>query len=519
MRIPERDRGGRRVLMLGLDAADHDLVQRLMREGRMPRLAALASRGSSGRLASPADLYAGGVWPTFYTGRHVADHGVYHNKQWRPESMRVEVPAEHWTNATPFWERWHDAGFESLIVDVPMVLGRPRPLRGAYLGGWGTHDLICRGSWPPGLWSDLHHRFGAPVMPPEAFGWQSAASLVALQQMLRHATGQLRDVAVDLMNGSPWRFACIVFGSLHRGGHYLWDRSQIDTRSATRVDDHAPTPALVDLYSEVDAAVGTLIDLATPDTTVIAFAVHGMGPNPGWSDLLPEILTQAATRISGQAPRRGALYRLRRRLPHHWVRPLLQLLPLEATQSLVEIWSRRMYDWSSTRHFPMPMDEAGYLRVNLKGRERDGIVDPGDAAAVCADLVRLLVSLHDAATGQPITGTPVWAHRDADPAAPGRRLLPDLVVPWTDARAATTRRLASSLLPGFIFDVPPRLPSGRSGNHRAHGWFIAAGPGIVPGVAAGAHHVVDLLPTLQRCLGLEVDSSRPGCAIREIAGP
>ena len=148
--------------MLGLDAADHDVVQRLIHAGRLPNLAGLAARGVSARLRSPAALYTGGVWPTFYTGQPVERHGVFHNKQWRPAAMRVEVPTAEWTAAVPFWERW-PAGLESLIVDVPMVLGRPRPLAGAYVGGWGTHDLIARGSWPTGAVA----RAGASVRPAD----------------------------------------------------------------------------------------------------------------------------------------------------------------------------------------------------------------------------------------------------------------------------------------------------------------------------------------------------------------
>ena len=49
------------VLMIGLDAADAGLVERMMIEGELPALAALRERGCFGRLDSNATHFAGGV--------------------------------------------------------------------------------------------------------------------------------------------------------------------------------------------------------------------------------------------------------------------------------------------------------------------------------------------------------------------------------------------------------------------------------------------------------------------------
>jgi predicted AlkP superfamily phosphohydrolase/phosphomutase len=507
-----------RLLLLGLDAADHDVVQRLIGEGRMPNLAALAAGGVSARLRSPAGHYAGGVWPTFYTGRPVADHGVYHNKQWRPSAMRVEVPTLAWTRAVPFWERLPAGGGDSLILDVPMVLDRPRPVGGAYLGGWGTHDLIHRGAWPPELWGELVRRFGGPVMPREEFGWPTDASLDRLGATLRQATDQMRDLTLDLLARRPWRLACTVFGALHRGGHYLWDRSQVAPGTPPTAPGTPPTEPLLELYQHVDAAVGRILARAPAGTRVIVFAVHGMGPNPGWSDLLPDLLGRLDAHRSGRAPRRGLLYRLRQSVPHHWQRRVLDRLPATATQRLIPLWSRRMCHWPTTRTFPLPMDETGYLRVNLRGREEGGIVAPGpEYDETCAELEALVSSLSDEATGAPIAGPTVRAWRDAVD-APSRDLVPDLIIPFAGPPAATVGRLVSPRLPGFRYHVPPRLPSGRSGNHRDHGWLIAGGPGIAAGGTLADGDVLDLLPTIQATLGLPLERGLPGRPIVEVAG-
>jgi predicted AlkP superfamily phosphohydrolase/phosphomutase len=215
------------------------------------------------------------------------------------------------------------------------------------------------------------------------------------------------------------------------------------------------------------------------------------------------MLAQLEAASGGQAPRRGWLYALKQRLPFHWVRPVLTRLPLAVTDRLVAMWSARMFDWSQTRYFPMPMDESGYLRINLRGREPAGIVDAGEEyASVCSRLERWLLSLRDADSGAAIATAVIRAYEEADPRAPYRDLLPDLIVPWSGPAASQTREIVSTELPEFRFRVPDRLPSGRSGNHTDAAWFIAQGPGVGQGTLSAKHSVLDLLPTVLQYLNM-----------------
>jgi predicted AlkP superfamily phosphohydrolase/phosphomutase len=490
------------VLLIGLDAADAELVERLMDQGRMPNLHKLRAGGVFGRLASPADRYAGGVWPTFYTGRDVPWHGVFHNKLWRPEAMRVEVASEHWIDSRPFWESLPDPELRLCLVDVPMVLGPPRPVNGVHLSGWGTHDVLSKGAWPRGLWQELARRHGPPEMPPEHFGEQSRRSLEQLARALGRATRQLGDIAVDLLRRDAWDLACVVLGATHRAGHYLWDDSQVDGDGPAGQRTGIPEE-LAEVYEGVDAALGQILDSLERETLVIAFALHGMGPNPGWSDLLPEMLAGLEAAGGGRPPKRGLLYALKQRLPFNWVRPILTRLPLAVTDRLVALWSRRMFDWQQTRYFPMPMDEAGYLRINLRGREPAGIVNPGtEYTELCARLERLVLGLREARGGAPLATEVHWAYRETDAEAPYRHLLPDLLIPWNGPAASATGEVVCPELPGFRFEVPRRLPSGRSGNHTGGAWLIASGPGVGQGTLAPGHRVIDVLPTVLHSLGI-----------------
>lgn len=493
---------GRRapVYLLGLDAADWERVQSFCASGDMPHLAALLSHGARGVLASPADGYAGGVWPDFYTGKSVAHHGIYHNKLWNAGAMRVEVPTDEWLPERPFHEDLSAQGLRICAIDVPMILGAPRSVNGVYLGGWGTHDLISQGSWPPELWSTLMQQHGAPRMPTEHFGAQRAEDLQRLEQQLLDATRQVTDLACEQLTRESPDYACVVLGAAHRAGHYLWDTSQL----AEPPDDprrQALTDALRRIYRGVDEALGRLLATVPPDATTLVFAVHGMQANPGWADLGAEIMDQLLAARLGKAPRKGLLYQLRRRLPFHWVRPVLTRLPPSVSEGLVKLWSRRMYDWSTTPCFPMPMDQAGYLRINLRGREAEGIVAPEDYTALCDEVEQAFRGVHDAATGEALVGEVRRPWAEAPASAAARDVLPDLLLQWGQLSLAQTRELRHHDLPNWSFRVPARAPSGRSGNHVGRGWFVASGPGIAAATYSG-YHIRDLAPTVYDLLEL-----------------
>lgn len=497
------------VFMIGIDGADWKIVQRLVAEGKLPTLARLIQQGCYGELASPADEYAGGVWPDFYTGQTVTNHGIYHNKIWHPRHMRCEVPTDKWLSSRPFYELLSEQGYRVCVLDMPMVRPPPRPVNGIYLGGWGTHDFIAKGASPCGLWDQLKSEYGAPLMPAEHYGPQSAHSLLSLRDQLLKATEQMTRIGVKLLGSEHWDFGCIVLGATHRAGHYLWDHSQVENISEE--NRQKISMALEDVYIACDTALEKLLEVSPQEALKVAFAVHGMIPNHGWGDLGADLLEAILNASQPQKPKRGLLYQIRSRLPFQLVRPLLTRLPNVITDRLVQLWSARMYNWQTTQCFPVPMDQAGYIRINLKGREKNGIVELGaDYNQLCEDIEQNFMSLKDVDSGRPIASRVIRAWSQAPEYTPERDVLPDLVVVWGDTLARETRSVISDRLPGFKFKVPDKNASGRSGNHIGRGWFAANGPNLTEHTQLEGYTIRDLAPTVFKAMAAFPSESLKG---------
>jgi len=70
------DRG--RVVVLGLDGMDPQVVDLLMAEGKLPSFATLRREGAYGKLRSSPPLLSPIIWTTIATGKTPAEHGIGH---------------------------------------------------------------------------------------------------------------------------------------------------------------------------------------------------------------------------------------------------------------------------------------------------------------------------------------------------------------------------------------------------------------------------------------------------------
>jgi predicted AlkP superfamily phosphohydrolase/phosphomutase len=159
-------------------------------------------------------------------------------------------------------------------------------------------------------------------------------------------------------------------------------------------------------------------------------------------------------------------------------------------------------DWSKTRAFTLPSDSEGCIRINLKGREPQGIVEPGEQyVALCHEIRVRLEDLTNPVTGERAVRR-VWLRQEI---FPGERQehLPDLIVTWNPQAPFTA--LASP----YCARVEGGSPDLRPGTHSPYGFLLAWGAGI-PYASQGQGHLLDVAPTVLHLLDLQVSASMDG---------
>jgi len=460
------------LAVLQFDSASVALLERMLAQGRLPALAALRERGVWHELDTPATHFAAGAFHTLYSGTELADHGLFYPFQWSAGDQRVRYTTA-FDAPPPIWERL--PGARTLALD-PYESRPPRtPPTGTVVSGWQFTDRVVLNRWssPRHMSGMLERLFGPPASVEEVFGQSSARDLLTLRRDLVAASGRAADAADLLLAQADLDLAWLTFSAAHVAGHQFWDLSQVDGTldDATR---RVLGGTLEDVYQSVDAGFGRVLAALPEGADVIVTSPVGMDVNTSRADLLPEMLDAVLTGRPREHSSAGAVWKLRAALPTGLRSRIAAALPDRVALALTARLESRGYDWSTTHAFAHPADNQGYIRLNLRGRERDGMIDPDDADALMDVIAAGLTTFRDP-DGTPAVAAVERIAKSFDAGVHADRL-PDLIVRWSD-RPATRLMYLSSERFGTV--ARRGSGSGRSGNHTAgDAWAL-----VVPGAS------------------------------------
>ncbi len=506
-----------KVLAIALDAAEPSLIEKWIAEGYLKNLAVLYSQGSYGRLSSSAEWLVGSPWPTFYTGTLPDKHGIYHYLQWRADKMDYERPNPGWMTAVPFWRKLGE-NYRVIAVDMPLAFP-PDPFNGIEVSGWASHDRIFPPfSYPPEKIKWVIKKFGKPPISDEVGGLQDINELRKVKEELIHANKKATELVCELMQKKNWDLFLCCLTSPHRGGHKFWDVTNIKGKY-TETEKEEFKNSLRDVYISCDEAVGEIIKNAGEGVDVFVFSLHGMGVNTTITDkMLPVMISNIlyGKKVSGQNGSGSIMKKVRDLIPLELRSNLRKLLPMTLQDKMTAYWRMGNKDWSKTKVFNLVADLQGYIRINLKGREKAGVVEEGEEYdKLCNELYKGLLSFKDAVTNEPVISS-IKRKDELFVKGKGFDNLPDLLVQWKDKPASSYSKIVSDEFGEVEWPMPGLNPDGRSGNHRPEGFLLASGKNIKVNSLLKNKHIVDLAPTILNILGVSMPQESDGKVIEEI---
>src|SRR5450755_758537 len=154
----------RKVIILGVDGLDPDLLTKFMAEGKMPNFARLAAQGSFRRLTTSIPPQSPVAWSNLITGMNAGGHGIFDfihrdpkNFQLYFSTSKVEGPkhsfqvgrwviplgsgsAEQLRHGRAFWEILDENHVPNFVYRIPANFP-PIDAKGKTLSGMGTPDL------------------------------------------------------------------------------------------------------------------------------------------------------------------------------------------------------------------------------------------------------------------------------------------------------------------------------------------------------------------------------------------
>ena len=161
------------LVLLNFDSASQPLLERLIEDGRLPVVRELFRQGTRHSLETPARYFPAGTYPSLYSGRGVADHGLYYPLQWSYREQRVRHQDEFHV-APGVWERVAASGVRTLLID-PYEAREPEQLSGLAIAGWQFRNRMVLPGWslPQGSRRHFERAFGRSPALDEVFGTPS----------------------------------------------------------------------------------------------------------------------------------------------------------------------------------------------------------------------------------------------------------------------------------------------------------------------------------------------------------
>src|SRR5712692_1393045 len=125
-----------RVIMLGVNGAEWDIIKPLLVRGEMPNLGWVISRGVSGKLRTVSAPNCPKIYSIFETSRTPEENGITGFK------VNGETAVSTLLKAPPLWSLLSDAGISVDLADVPATFPAP-PVNGYLITGMLTHGKGC----------------------------------------------------------------------------------------------------------------------------------------------------------------------------------------------------------------------------------------------------------------------------------------------------------------------------------------------------------------------------------------
>jgi predicted AlkP superfamily phosphohydrolase/phosphomutase len=506
----------KKVLAIALDAAEPYLIEKWINDGTLKNLATLRSKGTYGRLNSSAEWLAGSPWPTFYTGTLPGKHGFYHYLQWKSDKMDYQRPGPEWINAIPFWRQLGDDS-KVIAVDVPLTFP-PVPFNGIEISGWASHDRIYpTSSFPKEKLDWVIKNFGKPPIDTEVGGLLEIGDVLKIKDELILANQKEVKLITSLIKNEEWDLCICCLTSTHRAGHKFWDITNVkgDFSNEQKVQFKS---SLKEVYQSCDDAIGEILYSIDNDTTVLIFSLHGMGTNITLADkMLPKMISNILNGENkiNKKENKNFVKKIRDTIPLETRAKLRKLLPFQIQDKMTAYWRMGTIDWNKTKVFNLLADLQGYIRINLKGREKEGIVEDEEYDQLCSQIINGLNTFKDLETSEQVIES-VMRKDEIFYKGKGFNNLPDLLVKWKDKPAASYGKIVSSEFGELEWPSPGLNPGGRSGNHRPEGFLLATGENIKNNSDFGKKHIVDLAPTILHLLGVPIPENYDGKVLNDI---
>ena len=287
------DRIANKVLLIGWDAADWQMIHPLIEKGWMPTLKSLMDRGVWGNIATLQPILSPMLWSSIATGRHADAHGIHGFTEPTPEGDGVRPVMSTSRKCKAVWNILTQNGLRSNVVGwyashpAEPILGccvsnQFEQVKGKLEEDWPIPDgavhpasmaeVLAEFRIHPG---ELHADAILPFIPRAGEIDLEKENRIGKLQMLLAQTASIHAVSTHLIENTDWDFQAVYYEGIDRFGHEFMHCHPPKLDSVSEEEFSYYKDAMVGCYRFHDMMLDTLLSKAGDDTTVILVSDHG----------------------------------------------------------------------------------------------------------------------------------------------------------------------------------------------------------------------------------------------------
>ena len=505
------DDDGMEMLVIGIDAGCLPVFERLSENGVIPNIDAIRGRrgptasegsvdadaGTEAPLQSQIPPWTPSAWPSIYTGVNPAKHGAFGFVDY--DGYDWSVVTGDSVNEHAIWNVLDEHGYTSVVLNAP-VTHPPDEIDGAIVPGFiGPEDPAC---YPRGTLEDIRDAIGEYRVYPSYTRGDDQVPKTDKKREYRN---------LARMRGEAFR--------------YLFEEHDPDfgflqfQRTDTVFHEFPGDQEMVEaVYDETDRQIGKVLDHCDPDNVVLV-SDHGMGHYqeyefrvneflkaegyveemmggkgmPGWGPIRDDLKEgedvkswepSMAEQMAAKAAEFGVTAsRVRQALEKV---NLAEVAKRYAPKNVTRTGNKQV-DFQNSRAYLRSRTELG-IRINLAGREPNGVVPPEEYDDLRAELIQKLREV-ETPDGEPmfeeVAPREEYFHGPYEEDAPDIVIIPD----------------------GFRYFLSDRLLGEQFvetdiWNHKRDGIIAATGDAIDPEGMSEHPNLYDVAPTVLAAMGV-----------------
>ncbi len=509
----KNDDTGCRVVIIGLNGATFNLIQPLIKQNDLPFFRRLMSEGAYGEIESNLPLNSASNWTSFFTGKNPGKHNIFDFLTYDNSSAQPKLITNASLKSDLLWNIANKHHIQTILLNAP-VASEPEPLNGIMVSGM-LSAADQRYAYPDSIATELDEQNYiidsgfARNLNPEVYFDQIMRTLLKQERTFQR-----------LIEKHPWKLAILTLDALGKAQHHFW----------------AEQEKLEALYIQLDGFLKKIFESLDENTYVIVASNHGFKPVTKkffvnewlWElGLLGKHITIHQTRttdiydlIFKDAPNDRHLltkFLAKTGITKDNIRSVMPVFFAEFLKRLVPWRFKKHFPaeyldivWEKTKAYFVSTDVQG-ININLKGREHQGIVEPGEEyERMREQIIAELYRLKDPYTFENVVQE-IYRKEDL---FQGEHLnsAPDIIfVPrnrdyYLDSGKRTCRL--------FIGSAKDEYPV--HAYHDPKGVFFITGPGIKPGQKIPGIDIYDVTPTALHLLGIPLEEDFDGRSIYRI---